>query len=608
MPTIVSTGQLTISDLMDGLNARLSSESHVLPALNDGQATNFTGCETTMSVFQGNQDDTANWSFSAVATGLTGSLVGSTYTVTGMSGDVGFVDITANKSGQPNITARFSVAKARKGDAGPSINLVSSGQGFTFQDDAATPSAQNMAVTVIRQGTNDPVTFVASNGKPVRTDLGQLAVLGYLVGAPGVGRGDTAYFDLSDLGDDRQVTITAFCGAMSASVTLLRLDFSTAAAGATRNVYRGIWAVGQAYEAGDAVIDGGYGWSAGAAHTSAVGNRPPVYPTASNAFWSLTTVKGEDGAQGAPGISAILSNESHSFPANSVGSVSSYVGSGTEIRVYEGAAQLSYDGVGTANGTWRVNTLGTNITVGTLTDSGAHLTVGDHSGVAQGTDLSSVLYTITGKTAGGASFTMTKVQSFTKSKAGTIGVDGAPGPAVMMVSDRPATFTSTDGVLDTGQANIVLTANTQGLVSPTFAWTFSGLQTNPTASTTASQTITAAQFGTSKAAIVVVTVNGSIVDKMTLVRLERSTAAAGATVGGTIGVNIGGQITAGNASTYIANAAIGSAQIGSIALVGTSNFSVKSGVSGQRMEMDSRVIKIFDASGVLRVQLGDLTL
>lgn len=72
--------------------------------------------------------------------------------------------------------------------------------------------------------------------------------------------------------------------------------------------------------------------------------------------------------------------------------------------------------------------------------------------------------------------------------------------------------------------------------------------------------------------------------------------------------NFSERITPANASTWIADAAIGSAQIGSIALVGTSNFSVKSGVSGQRMEMDSRVIKIFDASGVKRVQIGDLTL
>jgi hypothetical protein len=47
--------------------------------------------------------------------------------------------------------------------------------------------------------------------------------------------------------------------------------------------------------------------------------------------------------------------------------------------------------------------------------------------------------------------------------------------------------------------------------------------------------------------------------------------------------------------------------IGSIALVGTSNFSVKSGTAGARMEMDSQVIKVYDSSGVLRVKLGNLS-
>ena len=67
-------------------------------------------------------------------------------------------------------------------------------------------------------------------------------------------------------------------------------------------------------------------------------------------------------------------------------------------------------------------------------------------------------------------------------------------------------------------------------------------------------------------------------------------------------------ISGANASTYIANAAIGSAQIGSIALVGTSNFSVKTATSGARIEMDSRFIKVYDSNGILRVQLGDLSL
>jgi hypothetical protein len=81
----------------------------------------------------------------------------------------------------------------------------------------------------------------------------------------------------------------------------------------------------------------------------------------------------------------------------------------------------------------------------------------------------------------------------------------------------------------------------------------------------------------------------------------------GATVGAAFGVNLSGKITPTNASTYIDNAAIGSAQIGSIALVGSSNFSVKSGVTGQRTEQDNKGMRVYDANGVLRVKLGDLS-
>jgi hypothetical protein len=67
------------------------------------------------------------------------------------------------------------------------------------------------------------------------------------------------------------------------------------------------------------------------------------------------------------------------------------------------------------------------------------------------------------------------------------------------------------------------------------------------------------------------------------------------------------KLTASNATTFIDDAAIPAALIGSIALVGTSNFSVKSGTAGARMEMDSQVIKVYDASNVLRVKLGNLS-
>jgi hypothetical protein len=87
---------------------------------------------------------------------------------------------------------------------------------------------------------------------------------------------------------------------------------------------------------------------------------------------------------------------------------------------------------------------------------------------------------------------------------------------------------------------------------------------------------------------------------------------SGSTVGGG-GYESWGELVTGlgildssNISTVIGPAAITSAQIGSIALVGTSNFSVKSATAGARMEMDSEVIRVYDSSGTLRVKIGNL--
>jgi hypothetical protein len=266
--------------------------------------------------------------------------------------------------------------------------------------------------------------------------------------------------------------------------------------------------------------------------------------------------------------------------------------------------------VGNLNGTWKVTTSATNITIGTLTDSGTYLTVGAHSGVAAGVDVSTIVYTISGKRFDGSALSATAQQSFSKSKAGAAGANGATGatgaqgPSALMISNRPASYTATDGTLDASQADIIFTTQVSGVTSPTYVWSFSGFQTSPTNSGGATQTVTSAQFGASKSAIVTCTVSGVYVDKMTVVRLEKTTAAAGATVGATIGTNLNGQITGSNVSTFIANAAIGSAQIGSINLIG--NFNVASATAGERMTMDATVIKVYDAAGTLRVKLGNL--
>ncbi|MGW8169618.1 MAG: hypothetical protein ACWGHH_06405 [Sulfurovaceae bacterium] len=130
---------------------------------------------------------------------------------------------------------------------------------------------------------------------------------------------------------------------------------------------------------------------------------------------------------GSNAISALLSNEAFVFPASNTGVVSSYVGSGTTIKVFEGSTELVYDGAGATNGTWKLTTTPTNITVGTVTDSGTYAAVGNHSGVASGTDISTITYNITGVSILGNAFSISKTQSFSKSKIGATGATGATG-------------------------------------------------------------------------------------------------------------------------------------------------------------------------------------
>src|SRR5690606_35367217 len=71
---------------IDGITALLSNDAHVIPTDAAGDNGVYTGAETTISVYQGATDVSAQWSYSAVASsGVTGSLSGRTYTVTNMT-------------------------------------------------------------------------------------------------------------------------------------------------------------------------------------------------------------------------------------------------------------------------------------------------------------------------------------------------------------------------------------------------------------------------------------------------------------------------------------------------------------------------------------------
>ena len=147
---------------------------------------------------------------------------------------------------------------------------------------------------------------------------------------------------------------------------------------------------------------------------------------------------GIDGVDGTDGMTVIISNEAHTLPTTNTGTVT-YTGSGTTIRVFEGATELNYTVSGDSEGTYEVSGAGSSITVGSITDSGTFATVNNHSNMTANT--ASITYTIAGYRANGAYFTFTKTQSFAKSIQGAVGPQG-PAPDT---SQYLTTTTTIDG-------------------------------------------------------------------------------------------------------------------------------------------------------------------
>jgi len=140
---------------------------------------------------------------------------------------------------------------------------------------------------------------------------------------------------------------------------------------------------------------------------------------------------------GSNGISVVNKNQSHTVPASSSGAVSSYVGSGTTIQVYEGSNLLEYNtmlGFGKFSiGSPTIIPTGTTaITVGARSGSGTTTaTIANHSGMLDSQDTVVITYPLTIRRADGTDITMSTSQTITKSKAGATGNIGPSGPALV---------------------------------------------------------------------------------------------------------------------------------------------------------------------------------
>jgi hypothetical protein len=247
---------------------------------------------------------------------------------------------------------------------------------------------------------------------------------------------------------------------------------------------------------------------------------------------------------GSSAVQAILSNEAHTLPTTSAGVVT-YTGSGSVIRVFEGATELDYDGLGNTAGKWtatRSVTSGT-ITAGAISESGLTGVMAVHSGMT--TDAAQITVTITGRTAANVSFSLTKIQSLAKSWQGATGT-GTTG----------STGTSTHRVYRTvtiGASKLTPSNTTNGAVP-----------TSPATWYAAPQTVSTGQ--------------------------EQYQSD---------GTTLSGQTTTTWTLEYPSYLKVGSLDAIS-ATIGT----LRTATSGARTEIKDNVIDIYDASNVLRVKIG----
>ena len=193
------------------------------------------------------------------------------------------------------------------------------------------------------------------------------------------------------------------------------------------------------------------------------------------ATWTAPAKMAEDGTPGTIGLgalTAIMSNPAVSiaFDGDGVAISGAYDNSGTTIKLFEGDTELPYDGVGTSSGTWKVTATGTNITVGSLTDSGAYVTTGFASNITAAT--ASISFVITGKRVDGSTISINLIQTFSKvvygSRSGGIFTFEESTDAYITATDMTfwdnASFTNTLAAQNVAQA--VMAVSSDGYIRP----------------------------------------------------------------------------------------------------------------------------------------------
>lgn len=163
--------------------------------------------------------------------------------------------------------------------------------------------------------------------------------------------------------------------------------------------------------------------------------------------------------RGATAITSKLTNPNFTFATDSEGTITSYTGTGTNIQVYEGATKLTYNGVGTTAGKWKVTATGVNITPNATISLASATDAAIGIASAMTGDNATITYSITGRTSTGVPFSLTETQTFVKQKQGITGTKNAIVYLYQWATTRPTDPTGTSTLQWSPVTNTAYTKN-----------------------------------------------------------------------------------------------------------------------------------------------------
>jgi len=471
----------------DGRNIVLDidNDAATVGGIEGENVTNFSE-SVTATVFAGSADDTSNWNLTWTAstvgtdgTSVAGSVSGDddeTYTVTGLNNGANdeeftFADIvvTATRDGYTTRQKRFTITKILNGQNGVVYKIIPSANVVRFDPNIGTGGAYEGGTGDSNNQVN--FSFVKIQNGESSAFSGRYSLNGGDI-TPGVGEGtatqttftalvngdtenitcllyneDGELFDRSEVPlvkqglSSRQLIISTSAqnfikakngdfSPASIALTAKKLGGITGTVAWTGTTFYGSAALTTAVTEGDIVYI--------APSSVASGN---VTITASVTD-SLTTLNFSDSEEiglleeGSDTISMSLTNDSVEIPTDSSGTSPDFGNTSTNISVYEGSTALTYDDDNTksdsqlSNSTFTLEIVTSGVTAPppsgydeTIATSPASGTITAITG-----NQGSITFIARAKRANGTVVTgVSKVQTFSKIKAGAAGADGADG-------------------------------------------------------------------------------------------------------------------------------------------------------------------------------------